>query len=187
MASGNLGWFEIPGVQSGARSIDEQLRGLDDVVAQIEGKSVLDLGCAEGMIIRHMKQHGAGRCAAYEGNPDLYRAANEFLSPMGCDVVFADLNEPQGFKREWDVVLCLAILHKLKDPQKSLHEFAAVCRDLLVIRLPIGSDGVIAWKHGKHMTCDTREVLSNLGFILQADEEGPRTERVHIWRRIPAA
>lgn len=181
------GWFAIPGHQEGARSIEEQLRGLDDVVAQVEGMSVLDLGCAEGMILRHMKQHGAGRCAGYEGNPDLYRAADGYLSPMGCEVVFADLNVSQGFKREWDVVLCLAILHKLQDPDKSLREFADACRDLLVIRLPIGSDGVIQWKHGKHMTCDTREVLSDLGFILKAEEEGPRTERVHIWRRIPMA
>lgn len=184
MASGTVkGWFAIPNVQDGARSIEEQLRGLDDVVAQIQGKSVLDLGCAEGMILRHMKQHGAGRCAAYEGNPDLFNAACEYLIPLGCEVVLADLNEPQDFG-QFDVVLLLAILHKLKNPEKSLREFAAACRELLVIRLPIGSEGIIAWKHGRHMTCDTREVLSDIGFILQADEEGPRTERVHIWRRV---
>lgn len=183
--AGVKGWFAIPGAQDGARTIDEQLMGLESI--DVVGKSVLDLGTAEGMILRHMRQHGAGRCAGYEGNPDLYKAACGYLQPLGCEVVFADLNEDQGFRREWDIVLCLAILHKLQNPEKSLREFAAACRELLVIRLPLGSEGTIRWKHGRHMVCDTVAVLSDLGFILSADEAGPRGERVHIWRRIPMA
>lgn len=174
------GWFEIPGEQVGDRTITEQLRGLEDV--DVAGKSVLDLGCAEGMILKHMMEQGASRGAAYEGNPDLFNAACEYLIPLGCEVVFADLNEPQDFGK-FDVVLLLAILHKLKNPAVSLRQFAAASRETVVIRLPRESDGIVRWKHGRYMECDTRAVLTELDFLLIRDAEGPRQERVHIWRR----
>lgn len=175
------GWFEIPNVQIGDRTIAEQLRGLEEL--DVSGRSVLDLGCAEGMILKHMMEQGASRGAAYEGNPDLYEAACGYLKPFGCDVHLADLNEPQDFGR-WDVVLLLAILHKLRNPDVSLRRFAAVARETVAIRLPRESDGIVRWKHGSWMLCDTRAVMTELDFILVRDAEGPRGERVHIWRRV---
>lgn len=175
------GWFAIPNVQVGDRTIAEQLRGLEEL--DVVGRSVLDLGSAEGMILKHMMEQGASRGAAYEGNPDLYEAACGYLKPLGCDVFFADLNEPQDFG-QFDVVLLLAILHKLQNPEISLRRFAEASSETVVIRLPRESDGIVRWKHGKYMECDTRAVMTDLDFLLIRDAEGPRGERVHIWRRV---
>ena len=175
------GWFVLKD-QTGERSVDEQLLGLEDVVSEISGKSVLDLGCAEGAILFHMKQHGAGRCLGYEGNLEHFDAAKKLLANTGCEVEWRDLNNDHGFALEWDVVLLLAILHKLHDPEKGLRQFVEACRDLLVIRLPIGSEGAFKSKHRKAWV-DTRAVLTDLGFNLLKDADGPRGERVHIWRR----
>lgn len=182
------GWFTIPGHQTGHRSLEEQLLGLDPLVAEVEGKSVADFGCAEGLIMRHLKRHGAAECVGYENNIQFFDVSKRELEKTGCEIRFIDLNVPQKWKRQYDVVLLLAILHKLEDPQGALRTFAGLSKDLVVIRLPFGSDGEFGFKHKKKsIRCDSRAIMTDLGFALERDELGPREERVHYWRRMTLA
>lgn len=177
------GWFEIPGVQRGDRTLAEQMRGLDVLAAEVDGLDVLDLGCAEALILLELKARGAARCVGYEGNPKVAEVAARLAGPSGCDVRCADLNlvVPEG---RFDVVLLLAILHKLDRPQAQLVRFAALASRLVVIRLPLGSSGEFGRKNRPEIRCDTRAVMPAAGFVLERDEEGPRGERVHYWRRV---
>lgn len=181
------GWFAIDGVQTGDRTLAEQLQGLEFALTEAPGKTVLDLGCAEGCIAQAFVRAGARAALGIDNN----RAFIDHAVAMNRhqDTVFycQDLNAGPDYvdcvSADSDIVLMLAILHKLCDPAKSLREWAAFARDLIVIRLPAGSDGEFGYKHGRHMRCDVRAELPPLGFALERDLPGPRGEKVHYWRR----
>jgi len=195
------GWFHRPGIQAGDRTLEEQMQGLEPLMAEIRSgvprgaewsgprkPTVLDLGCAEGLISQKCIEAGA---ASVIGLDVLQRhidnAQSLGLDPHRARFAVGDMNKPPDEDEKaccWaDIVLMLAVLHKLRDPEKSLREWAQFAGSLLVIRLPLGSDGVVAWKHGSNFKVDTRQVLPELGFVLERDEAGPRGERVHYWRR----
>ena len=44
-----IGWFTTA-KRPGDRTLEQQLVGLDKVLAEVAGKTVLDAGCAEGLI-----------------------------------------------------------------------------------------------------------------------------------------
>lgn len=180
------GWFNIPGVQQGDRSVDEQLRGLGPLMAEIRGKSVLDLGCAEGCVLKRAIEDGCGEAVGYELNDAFVDVARKVLSGTPGRVVRFDLNALDDIKLKvrYDVVLALAILHKLHSPVDAVAVMARIARDLFVVRLPVGSTGFFQSKHRAHKICDLNEEMPRLGFKLERVEPGPRTERVQYWRRV---
>jgi len=179
------GWFKIAGLQDGDRSVEEQLRGLDPVMDGIAGKSVLDLGCAEGCVLKRAIERGCGRAVGYEMNPDFLATAREVLAGTPAEIVDCDLNQ-LGDPRlavQFDVVLALAILHKLHEPVAALAVLAPIARELFVVRLPVGSQGQFHSKHRAHKVIDLGVEMPRHGFKLERTEIGPRTERVQYWRR----
>lgn len=138
------GWFKIPGVQDGDRIIDTQLLGLETIAGAFAGKTVLDLGCAEGLIGRHcIDAWGATQVdgvtvVQYEidaaeqlcaGRPQRFLRGN-----LATDQGRRDL-EPQ-LDPAYDVLLLLSILHKAKRPMELLQWAVQYARELIVIRLP---------------------------------------------------
>lgn len=180
------GWFEIPGVQRGDRTVNEQLKGLQHVLVEAKGKAVLDLGCAEGLITQAMVRAGAGWVLGVDNNAGFLRRART-LGLDGSMVEFAeeDLNEPSQslLSKDFEIVLALAVIHKLSFPAQALRIYARLAAELFVIRLPIGSTGAFSAKHRHEQTCDLKVEMPRLGFVLERDVEGPRSERVHYWRR----
>jgi 2-polyprenyl-3-methyl-5-hydroxy-6-metoxy-1,4-benzoquinol methylase len=184
------GWFHRPGIQDGDRTLEEQLLGLAPMLAECPGKTVLDLGCAEGLISRECLGAGAAQVRGIDVLERHIDAARSLaLDPHRARFVVANLNNSPDQDDlaclSSDIVLMLAVVHKLSDPEKSLREWSqfVVSGGLLVIRLPIGSTGEIPYKHGKHKVANSRHVLPELGFRFERDEPGPRGERVHYWRR----
>lgn len=178
------GWFEIPGVQSGDRTLAEQLLGLEPALAACAGKTVLDLGCAEGLIAREFLARGARGVIGLDNNAPFVAVARE-AGMERARFFECNLNDPgEGFRDRFgaDIVLALAIVHKLRLPGRSLAEFAAMARERLVIRLAAGSTGVIRHKYGESQ-CDSREVMPACGFALEQVLEGPRGELVQHWVR----
>lgn len=179
----NKGWFDIPGVQPGERSLQEQMKGLDPAIEICAGKSVLDLGCAEGMISQAFRAHGARPVIGLDNNAVFIGRAMALNADSEVSFRLADLREfvaaPDLVS---DIVLALAIVHKLFDPGRLLFEFAGLARERLVIRLPLGSEGLLRWKHGK-AECDSRQVMVQAGFFLDQVLPGPRGELVQHWVR----
>lgn len=185
------GWFRIPGRQQGERSLAEQLRGLDTALLEAEGRTVLDLGCAEGLIALEFARAGA-LVFGVEHNAALLDVAREIGAEQPLEVRsrlswaqadIGDIVTGAWYGAEgWDIVLALAVLHKLQAPREALKYFAEHCRSLFVVRLPAGSTGAFATKH--HGTpCDLSREMSRLGFLLERVERGPRRELVQYWRR----
>lgn len=128
------GWFRIDGVQDGDRTFEQQLEGLRPLFQMVPGKTVLDVGCAEGLISNALMDAGAKSVTGIEVVKEHVEAARA-LYGRRCAFVHgdADLYRPP---RRYDVVLLLAVLHKLKDPVGSCIRFADAALESVVIRLP---------------------------------------------------
>lgn len=178
------GWFAMPGVQEGERTLTEQLEGLEPALAACAGKTVLDLGCAEGLIAQVCIERGARRVHGVDANPVMVdRAAALGLARASFEHV--NLNHlPEGFIEcaRADIVLALAIIHKLHEPAASLAVLAGCARERLAIRLPGGSEGAFYSKHTRQW-CDVAAVLKAAGFVFEAMLPGPRNEKVQHWVR----
>lgn len=179
------GWLKINGVQDGERTLQEQMLGLDAALLEANGKTVLDLGCAEGLIAIEFAKAGASSVVGYDYNEtfiDVAKKQQTETPDLPIDFYHADITKI-GFCK-YDIVLALAILHKLPDPTEFTKYCTRIAKDLIVIRLPIGSTGYIRSKHARHMTADIPKILSANGFVRERKESGPRGEVVQYWRRV---
>lgn len=178
-------WFAIPGEQNGRRSIDEQMLGLQPALERSKGKDVADFGCAEGCIALEFARAGANVWAC-DYNAAMIETAKVLAAGMrGIAFEQADIRDVIRKRRgvHFDIVLALAILHKLNDPREGLEYFADCARELVVIRLPHWhADGIIRAKHGGQV-CNVTAVMERRGFVLEAVLAGPRQEPVCYWRR----
>lgn len=133
------GWFKIDGVQDGERDLAYQLKGLEVLLRKgnAEGKTVLDLGCAEGLISRCFREAGALSVDGLDMSAERIAYGREQFP----DIRFLQWDLNKGMPRGWlassyDVVLLLAVLHKLAEPRRTLHFAMALCSDWLAIRAP---------------------------------------------------
>lgn len=138
------GWFEIPGVQSGERHLKERIRGLTPLLSATRGGSVLDLGCAEGMIGKWLFE--ACGAASYLGldkhEPYLETAREVFADDpraqfAACDFdQFDEWRETYPLRESYDVVLALNIIHKLARPAHFLEQISKLAGRVLAIAVP---------------------------------------------------
>lgn len=188
-------WLTIPGVQNGERTLEEQLLGLDPALKAAAGKSVIDFGCAEGLIGLEFLKHGAVSLVGYDLRGEFLVHAAEQSRRQGVaercrfrEYNLAALCQPGlpddlGAGPGADIVLALAIVHKLRNPGQALKHMADLANERVAIRLPLGSTGRIACKFDGRRFCDSHAVMRAAGFVLEADLAGPRGERVHHWVR----
>lgn len=182
------GWFIIDGVQEGDRYVTEQLTGLGMLEDNAKGCSVLDFGCAEGLISRHLVQ----TCGA-SGAVGLSLVGREIeQGRRQCDGLpialhQVNLDEFRGwldaFPNELqpaDIVLLLSILHKLKHPLRFLDLALRYARNMVAIRLP---GPVIIDARSDRVPYNVKQHMRNRGFILADKPKGPRGEWLTIWQR----
>jgi 2-polyprenyl-3-methyl-5-hydroxy-6-metoxy-1,4-benzoquinol methylase len=173
-------WF------GGDRSVEEQCLGLDLLFKHAVGKSVLDVGCAEGDIALLLASTGASRVYGIEIVPEHIEVAKYRRDKLGllqsCGFKVADAQEFLP-GRQYDIVLLLAILHKLPDPTDALKGYMAHCNDMIVIRWPIrGPDTIIDQRSNWQKHKITKTLLAG-GFAEILRTDGPRGELVSYFRR----
>lgn len=187
----DFGWFRIPGVQGGARTLEEQMLGVSEVLREANNKTVLDLGCAEALIAIEFKAAGAKLVYGCDCNQAILEAAERMVRQKNQFVWLERLNlndridagATVGELAQYDIVLALAILHKMRDPQKATEWAAARAKSLLVLRLPKGTTNVIASKHYPERTCNVKLTLERAGMRLTKQVPGAKGELVQQWRR----
>ncbi len=176
------GWFIIPNIQDGDRTIDEQALGLEGY--DFTGKTVLDLGCAEGLISAYVLMHDATLVHGCEIVDHHVALATRLFKGKKAQFFKMDLNNFQAMHKQppmlprYDVVLMLAIAHKLKDPAAFI-EYAATLADSLIIRLPAR---ILSDKRSGFKAIDVPLLLSH-DFELVAEPDGPRGEWMGIFER----
>lgn len=176
------GWFDLPG-RLGDRTIEQQLIGLDWLLENCAGKTVLDVGCAEGLISIELAKHGAVALHGVEIVAKHLTVARDLAGDLPITFEHGDGNE-WAPSRRYDVVLLLSILHKFKDPTERAAVFAKSCDDILVFRTPPKyAPAIVDWRSNFALH-DIAAVFAAEGFKLQhGAHSGPLGEWVGIYRR----
>lgn len=114
--------------------------------ADLDGRSVLDIGCNAGFYSMEMKRRGAGRVLAVDSD-ERYLAQGRFAAEVeGLDIEFRALSvyDVAGLRERFDLVLFMGVLYHLRHPLLALdliHEHVA--DDLLLFQsMQRGSDAV---------------------------------------------
>jgi SAM-dependent methyltransferase len=178
----------VPGIREHAdRTLAEQMLGLDLALKEAGGKTVLDLGCAEGLIGREFARAGAIDVLGIDSldtHLDVARQACADCPQMRF--LRANLNHyiPAQEKIElFAIVLALGIMHKLNDPDAGLRFAARSCVDLLLYRPPAyAADGIVKSKRFTKY-CHAPTVLREEGLHEERRIDGARGEHVEYWRR----
>lgn len=154
------GWFEIDGVQTGERTLAEQVVGLEPLLAEAKGASVLDVACAEGMVGKWLLDHGAASVRGLEGHAPYVETGRAVAEQVQFYVV--DLNDVPTWaaliEERYDIVLALNILHKLSDPARALRELAKRTGNMLALSLP---DDVVRDRRSSYLVMDPAAVLGD--------------------------
>lgn len=176
-------WFAV-GNQPGDRTLAQQMKGLDRLMAAVPGKTVLDCGCAQGLISIEMARAGAK-----------YVHGVEILQPF-VDTAWREANglENVGFERgdmntwvpptRFEILTALAILQKLRDPCAVAGWMAHAATELIVIRTPPGRDPwVLPPERGRTVPHDIGRVLRDRGWRLSEQIAGTFDEVIGYWER----
>jgi len=178
------GWFRTKG-RDGDRTLDEQMIGLEPLSTEIRGKRVLDFGCAEGLIGMELINRGATGVTGIDSVEDHIKVGKAIATDEGIDIrlVVGNLNDyPVETLEPVDVVLLLAILHKLRNPSAFAARAAALAKEQVVVRLP-PSGAVIRDERSGFVPQDIGAVLATAGFALTAEMRGTNDEWIGYYRR----
>lgn len=181
------GWFKIDDHYDGDRTLVEQLTGLDLVCEGASGKTVLDLGCAEGLIGMHLTDRcGASLLHGFSLVPSEIEAARH-LAWGKKNIAFRTLDldmlpkalcwEPPVFLPGYDIVLLLSILHKLQRPREILNLVLTMAKGLITVRLPTP---IINDERSRNIEFDVRAYLSEQHTLI-SEPRGPRDEWTGIF------
>jgi SAM-dependent methyltransferase len=166
------GWFTTA-EQSGLYELAERLTGLAPLENVATNATILDLGCAEGLIGLHFLGLGGALLHGVDRHSRFVETAQTIarLQPKARFFKF-DLNVladqiPDGLLSSYDIVLCLCVAHKLREPELFLRRVAGLCTGYLALQLPAV---VIDDTRSGHRQVDTGKLLDELGFDLFYEE-----------------
>lgn len=137
MASEDFAYQDIPlpyGLSTGGH--DRSATADRIFPADLTGKTVLDLGCSFGFFCFEALRRGARRVVGYDVDPDSLRKARLLAECMGVEAEFhlRDI-EREPLDEKFDYVLCLNLLHHLKNPIGVLDNLIACTAENLVLEV----------------------------------------------------
>jgi SAM-dependent methyltransferase len=185
------GWFKIAGVQDGDRTLEQQMLGLAPALEDVKGRTVLDLGCAEGLVGREFLKAGASDYFGIEIVTANAEEARRQLSDFEQAVIANDnldhhiaVNGVPAAKYNADIVLSLAILHKLRDPARAIRFIGEVTTIRAVIRTAERTPGYVQDVRSGDKRFEIVGPLKEAGLVLDRVETGPFNEWTgHFVRR----
>lgn len=177
------GWFDLPN-RPGDRTLDQQLTSLDWALERVSGRTVLDVGCAEGLISIEMAKRGATAVHGVEIIGGHIDVARELAGDLPITFEVADCNSWTP-RRAYDVVLLLSILHKFKNPSERAAVFAECCSEFIVFRTPPkAAPNIVDWRSNNERH-EIGRVFLEAGFrLVRGKHDGPFNEWVGIYERV---
>lgn len=112
--------------------------GFQHVIPQdLQGASVLDIGCNGGFYSIEMKRRGAGRVVAVDADPDYLRQAQFAAEVLNLDIEFQTLSvyHVAQLKEQFDLVIFMGVFYHLRYPLLALDLIAEhVVKDKLLFQ-----------------------------------------------------
>lgn len=177
------GWFAIEGYQTGDRTLAEQITGCEFALVECAGKTVLDLGTAEGLIAYEFAKAGARIVRGVDHSSAKIETASKLNQWTNVNFVCHDIGRLDFPPLEYDIVLALSIITKFPDPALVLRKAADTCKDLLLLRNASVPNPMYYAKHGGK-ECNAVDVLTERGFKAERHCPGTHDEGVWYWRRV---
>jgi SAM-dependent methyltransferase len=104
--------------------------------ADMTGKTVLDIGCKYGYFCFEALARGATRAVGVDVDPDSVRKGRLLADCLGANASFGLLDvETDPLEESFDYVLCLNLLHHLKNPVAVLDKLISVTRERLILEV----------------------------------------------------
>lgn len=177
-------WFDVGHARKADRTLKQQLKGLEELQAGIAGKTVLDIGCAEGLISMQLVDRGAASAHGIDMRPDFIEDAMRLRGDRPCTFETANANDWEPPQR-YDVVIMLALLHKLKNPTEACLRYAAAARETVVLRLPPKEAPFIIDERSGGKPFDIAKAMHKAGFVLGTHGRiGPHQEWMGYYSRV---
>ncbi len=102
----------------------------------MSGKSVLDIGTKYGYFCFEALKRGAKRVVGIDVNPEDIRKARLLAECLGAEVEFLNFDiEKEELQEKFDYVLCLNLLHHLKNPSGFLDKVIDLTKERLVLEI----------------------------------------------------
>lgn len=176
------GWFDTNG-RPGDRTLKQQLTGLEDLLKMVPGKTVLDVGCAEGLISFQLFDEGARAVHGIEVVDEHVAHGLKLRGDRAVTLEVADANHYTPV-RQYDIVIMLAVLHKLRNPSEAAKRFALAARESIVLRLPPSHEAFVIDARSGGVKHDIGKVLRESGFMLKNALHGPFEEWMGYYERV---
>lgn len=184
MALRAKGWFKRIGFD-GDRTLAQQLDGLDELFKIAPGKTILDLGCAEGLIAVELSVSGAAHVHGIDSvERHIINAVHESKRGQSMSFERHDLNLPiKSDVPRYDIVLMLGIAHKLRNPTQFAIDYGRLANELVVVRLPPTNSPVILDSRSHNIRHDIKEALATVGLELNNVKRGTYNEWIGYFER----
>ena len=107
------------------------------IFEDVRGKAVLTVGSSLGYFCFEALRRGARRAVGCDVSPERVRQARLLADCLDLPAEFCQGDVEKEIPGEgFDVVVCVGLLHKLKDPIKVLDHLIAVTREKLILEFP---------------------------------------------------
>lgn len=110
---------------------------------KLTGKTVLDCGCNDGWIGKYCLDAGAKNVLGLDNNWLYLEEARK----KGVDTRLFDLDEMYELGEQFDITLCLATLHHLKNMDVFIGDISRITKEMFVLEVPIWDNDEIAIKY----------------------------------------
>lgn len=153
--------------------LEQQLIGLEPLWAEVNGRTVLDVGCAEGLIALECKKAGAKLILGVDNRETAVKEARQhFGDSYTCDAIVADVSQWEP-RASFDVVLMLGVLQKLPNPGEVFVRMLCRCKELAVVRLPDGGWPGLTDSRSGNQRIELDKAAALAGFELERVTQGP--------------
>ena len=107
-----------------------------DVAKDIKGKSVLDIGCNSGRIGIKCHEAGVGEYTGIDSNWRYLEDCHD--QKVKGNFIQMELNELVDiYHEQFDVILCLATFHYIKDKESFIKRMAEMTKEMFVLEGPV--------------------------------------------------